>query len=84
MSKNGELITSDMVLSPDLRGRTITILGETSNTDVCMKPSKNADYLILPIGQDPFQSKGLTVAQALKLAKTANVSQLIFGRIHPS
>eukprot|EP00210_Caulerpa_lentillifera_P002003 g1920.t1 len=57
---NGELITSEMVLGPDKKGRVITILGHTNDSETIMKLSQDADYLILPVEEfsppDPEQS----------------------------
>lgn len=87
--KDGGVITPDMVLGPQRKGRKIVISGDTRPLNEIIAFSKNADLLIHDATfdssmEDISNEYGHTTAsQAAEIAKKANVDKLFLTHISP-
>ncbi|MCK5636141.1 MAG: ribonuclease Z [Thermoplasmatales archaeon] len=87
--KDGKKITSDIVLGPPRKGRKIIISGDTVPIDKMISFAKNADVLVheATFDSDLEDISGeyghTTAAQAAKIAKKANVTELFLTHVSP-
>ncbi len=84
---NGRVITPDMVVGPKRKGRKIVYTGDTRPTDRIVEIAKDADLLIhdssftSDLMDWAIQTKHSTAREAAKVAKKANVRQLVLTHI---
>ncbi|MBO0995308.1 ribonuclease Z [Bacillus sp. SD088] len=84
---NGETVSGLDYLGPDIRGRIITILGDTRPCENALQLAENADVLVheatFAAGNEEMAAEYFhsTTTQAAKIAKQAGVQELILNHI---